>query len=412
MNKVAIAFSTCDRVELSRQSIKPLCQPDKFDLHWIDGSKTDEGMALPYEYKNGEIHTGVRGGSGAAIVYALTEMLNSTVGYEYVGLVENDVVLQPGWFDDTFSLFERGKADGLEVGAVSARCYEDRVLIQRDGYAVMHNTGAGMVIFSRASAQMVLDQYRVQWTTDNRSVFAQLAGVDIGRYWAFRGGQHFLVADWRWDALLASKGLASAALTPSRVDMVGQTPPLAEQGLVLAAGPVQGVLDEKMFKLYCGNLGQIRNGSLTMPDSLFYTEYPGMTTIFAHQIASLGGRYMGEWRLRDSPGYGPFAWRANAEGASLTVPVFGSCEVLVSGGKEGGQVEIMDEDSGFSTNPILPLEGETGQTLSALVPGGVAYRNVRVTALTPGVTFFALRVAQPQPISTGPKFNYHTLPPV
>src|SRR5208282_4413014 len=337
----------------SRQSIKPLIQPDKFDLHWIDGSKTDEGMALPYKYKDVEIHTGVRGGSGAAIVYALTEMLNSTVDYEYIGLVENDVVLQPGWYDDIYSLFERGKADGLEVGAVSARCYEDRILIQRDGYAVCHNLGAGMVLFSRESAQMVLDQYRVQWTTDNRSVFAQLSGIDIGRYWAFRGGQHFLVADWRWDALLASQGLASLALTPSRVEMVGQTPSLAEQGLALASGPLEVLRDEKVFGHYRKSLGRIRHGVLRMPGSMFYGEYPGMVTIFAHQIASIGGVYTSSWRLRDSPGYGPFAWRAGEEGASMTLPVFGPCEVLVSGGKEGGQVEIVDEGSGFSTTPIL-----------------------------------------------------------
>ena len=32
MNRIAIAFSTCDRTELTKRSIEPLLQPDKFDL--------------------------------------------------------------------------------------------------------------------------------------------------------------------------------------------------------------------------------------------------------------------------------------------------------------------------------------------------------------------------------------------
>src|ERR1700722_4662170 len=145
MNRAAIAFSTCDRVELSRQSIEPLLQPDKFDLFWIDGSKTEAGKKLGYEYgcdaEHGlDFHTGITGGSGAAIVYALTTMLSYRVPtpanepaqryYDYVGLVENDVVLDKDWFDRTMALFYRGAEDGLEVGAVSARCYEDRILCQ------------------------------------------------------------------------------------------------------------------------------------------------------------------------------------------------------------------------------------------------------------------------------------------
>ena len=38
MNKVAISFSTKNRYELTRQSIDPLYQPERFDLFWCDGS--------------------------------------------------------------------------------------------------------------------------------------------------------------------------------------------------------------------------------------------------------------------------------------------------------------------------------------------------------------------------------------
>src|ERR1700677_940218 len=194
MNRVAIAFSTCDRPELTKRSIEPLLQPRKFDLHWIDGSKTKEGQQLPGQYHFRQFHPQILGGSGPAIVYALSTLLN--LRYEYIGLVENDVLLKDGWFEDMMALFERGKEDGLEVGAVSARAYEDRILIQRDGNAVMHNLGAGMIMFSRKAAQLVLQNYRTVWTTENRLLFAQLSGIDIGKYWAFKGEQQFLVADW------------------------------------------------------------------------------------------------------------------------------------------------------------------------------------------------------------------------
>src|SRR5580658_8454148 len=136
MNRVAIAFNTCDRVELTNSSIEPLLQSGKFDLHWCDGSKTEEGQTqLDSYYRNNSFHfyKGIHGGSGPAIVFALTKMLDNFREYEIVGLVENDVLLDQNFFDDMMALFERGKQDGLEVGAVSARCYEDRILFQRDG---------------------------------------------------------------------------------------------------------------------------------------------------------------------------------------------------------------------------------------------------------------------------------------
>ena len=103
MNRIAIAFSTCDRVELSRQSIEPLLK-HPFDLFWFDGSKTDEGKALFLEEGMAAgvkmVHQKVTGGSGAAIVYGLTTMLKHPNQYELVGLCENDVVLPHDWFMD------------------------------------------------------------------------------------------------------------------------------------------------------------------------------------------------------------------------------------------------------------------------------------------------------------------------
>lgn len=424
MNRVAIAFSTCDRVELSKQSIEPLLQPDKFDLHWVDGSKTDKGIVFPTRCRtygdNTYHHGGVRGGSGAAIVFALSEMLAkkwehpnkkaTSQGYDYIGLVENDVLLDPDWFEPTFALFEQGKQDGLKVGAVSARCYEERILIQRPDYAICHNLGAGMIIFTREAAQSVLNQYRVQWTTENRQIFSQLIGVDIGPTWAFGGHEHFLVADWRWDALLASHGYASLALTPAKVQMIGQIPSLAEQNLTLAADPHDRFCDDVLFDRYCENLEGIREGKLKIAShGLFHRDVNGSRTVFAHQIAALGGTYSGTWKLKDAPGFGPFGWIAD-ENSEISVPVYGHCDIFIGGGKEGGQVFVIDEQSGYTARPVVPPEGPQGQILAVTVPGACAYRTIRVERMTPGTVFYAVRCRDEQPVRTDFQFNYDVLP--
>ena len=88
MKKTAIAFLTKDRVELSEKSIRQLLAGmyDKFDLWCIDGSVTPAGNQFILDFgpeKN--CYFNVRGGAGAAIVFALTKMLEA--GYDYCGLV-------------------------------------------------------------------------------------------------------------------------------------------------------------------------------------------------------------------------------------------------------------------------------------------------------------------------------------
>jgi hypothetical protein len=414
MNRVAIGYSTFNKTELIQRSIEPLLQPDRFDLFIADGSTQPDTIKFLHDMIDGknniEAHFGVRGGSGPAIVYLLTAMLNHDQ-YDYIGLIEADVVLGSGWFSQTIALFERGWEDGLTVGAVSARCYEDRILCQMDGYAVLHNTGAGMIIFTREVAQLVLDYYRTQKTVENRAIFSQLAGVDIARYWAFRGADHWLVADWRWDALLASQGWATVGLTPSPVEMIGQNPPLAQQGLTLSTGPFEPLIVPDTFKLYRDRLQAVKEGQLRLPDSKFHVEPGGFVTTFPHQIASLGGFYEGEWRLKDSPGFGPFAWRAT-EGAVATIPVYGPCELFIGGGKDGAKVRVVDEFSGYDISPSIGPEGDMGSVMTISVPGNVGYRNIVLTALTEGSIFYGIRTREPQPINPNVCFNYKALPPV
>lgn len=423
--KLALSLLTCDRPELVAQSIVPLKDAailGNFHLFVVDGSTTEanEKAIWQLSYPTGHMTANIRGGAGAAIVYALTMMLQHKEEYTHVALCESDVLLRDNWLD-CLALFDKGAADGLAVGAVSARCYVDRVLFQRTGYAVMHNLGAGCIVFTRRAAQLVLDNFRTGWTSDNRRVFAQLCNIDIGGYWAFRNNEHYLTADWWWEATLAANGLAALALTPSPVEMIGQPMTLAEQGLEIAAGENNGRHDDKKFSDYCDALFAIREGrfKLGVDTKFHFDPNTGTQTIFPHQMAMIGGKYNNEhWLLKEARGWGTFVWVAG-EGElqvpkyvfpELVVPVFGSCAVLVSGGKLGGKFEIVDEQSGFTAAPDLPPEGEQGQVLQLMVPAGISYRNLRITALTPGVCFYGIQTREKQPYLPNVHFDYSMLP--
>lgn len=431
MNNIAIAFSTKDRVELSKQSIEPLLQPDKFDLFWVDGSKTDAGRDLPNDYwkqhgqakwTNLQRYANVTGGADAAIVFSLTTMLQHPNNYKYVGLVENDVLLDPDWFEPTMALFGHGQNSGLDVGAVSARSYEDRILIQRGGYAVCHNLGAGMTIFSRRAAELVLQYFRTGFTTENRRTFMQVSGLDIARWSSFVQQPHMTCADWTFERILAQHGMVALALTPAKCQMIGQEPSLAEQGLTLTTGPVDALRNDKAFDTLVERMALIGDGHFQMPDPRFLVE-DGNTTIFPHQIPMLGGRFDGDWSLKWCQGFGPFAWKAGAPveefyaghgnvgetHTRVSIPVSGPCQLLVSGGEHGGRVTIRDEMSGYEITTEVAPEGPQGQVLPMSVPGN-AYRTIQLTALSPGITFYGLVVREAQPVWPNARFDHSVLP--
>lgn len=415
MNRIAIAYLSKDRVELSRRTIKSLLGLP-VDLFWIDGSSTEEGRAVPYKVSLDQepghrifVHGSIYGGPDAAVAYALTAMLDGG-DYDYVGLCESDVLLHDDWFGPTLALFERGASDGLTVGAVSARCFQDRILVQRDGYALMHNLGFGMQIMTREAGQIALCNMRTGWTQDNRRLFCQLSGLDIGTWWAFKAMDHQICGDWNQDRVLAAHGLASLALTPSPVEMIGQEPPLAEQGLKLVEEPFEPLRNDEAFARYVETTRRIRDGEIRVGTTrAIYRDDTGSTLYFPHQIGAIdGAEFTGDWRLKWTQGFGPFAYRAGAE-CSLTVTVSGPCEFLVAGGAKGGQVLVEDLRSGYSVKPTLP-PGD--QIMSLVVPCGVSHRAVRLTMLAPGPVFHGLRCRERQVMQQGWLFDHSQLPPV
>lgn len=408
--KLALAFSSKDQVELTAQTF-PILRDGQHALFWCDGSTTEEGQAFFNQFKG--LMTGasgnLQGGADAAIAWKLSVMLDAPQKFTHTGLIENDVLLDPDWLEPTMALFEKGKADGLEVGAVSPRSYVDRILIQRPGYAVMHNIGAGAIVFTREAAQIVLRSFRTNWWPDNVRLFAQISGIDLRTYAAFRGQEQWVTTDWGFEAVLARHGLASLALTPAKCRMIGQNPPLEQQGLTLTSEtPEQRGIDQKAFGLYRANLAAIRKGLYKIDQPAIIQQSPEDQTFFAHQLGNLPGtQWSGTLGLKWSQGFGPFAYRAGKDGASLSLRVSGSCSFLVTGGDVGSGVTITDTRSGFRFAPDLPPDN--GQPISIQVPGSPLPRIVTLN-MKEGAVFYALCCSDPQMLDTTFRFDWSQLP--
>jgi hypothetical protein len=414
--KLAIGYSTKDQVELTKQTL-PVLAPDEADLLWCDAS-LGEGKDLFEKCRYDCAYSAtVRGGADSAIAWKLSRALRAEQNYTHIGLLENDVLLDQDWFEPTMDLFEKGAKDGLTVGAVSARSYVDRVLTQREGYAIMHNLGAGMVIFTREAAQIVLQTFRTHWWPDNVRLFGQLAGIDLRTFAAFRGNEQWVTTDWGWEAQLACHGLASLALTPSKASMIGQVPPLHEQGLEMTMqsgiGLVLSGQHEAVCKKFAATSLLLRARTL-WDDHCHSYEIPGMIyrdgasmLFFPHQLGAVNAAWQGTLELQWSQGFGPFAYRAGPGGASLSVHVSGICSFLVTGGVAGARVTIEDHRSGFRAQPDLPPE--QGQPITVTVPGGPVPRRITME-MAEGAVFYGLHCADPQLIDSTFKFDWSQLP--
>jgi hypothetical protein len=125
---------------------------------------------------------------------------------------------------------------------------------------------------------------------------------------------------------------------------------------------------------------------------------------FAHQLDPRS--WQGTLELQWNQGYGPFAYRAGPDGASLSVLISGSAAFQCGGGIAGASVTIEDHRSGFRASPTLPPGNDL---ISISVPGTVVPRRVTMQ-MAEGAVFFALVCNDPQMISTTWKFDWDQLP--
>jgi len=408
--KLALAYSTKDRIELTIKSFERAIVGN-IDRYWNDASNTPEGLELFDSIAANRLfkqRTRVTGGADAAIVFALSQML-SHVEYTHVGLLENDVLLDVDWLEPTMALFDKGAKDGLVVGAASARSYVDRVLVQRDGYALMCNIGAGHIIFTRQAAEIILRNYRTGYTSENWRTFALLSGIDIRPDWCFGPHEHATTADWHWDTLLAHHGLATLALTPAKATMIGQN--IEEQGLKLIDAELEDKRNNEAFDIFRERTKLIREGKLRLNVFDRFQVQRGNTIYYPHQLHMIGGQYSGDWGFKWAQGFGPFAYQAGVSGGSLFVPVYGACSFLVSGGKQGANVELIDRLSGFRAAPQLAPDESNPQIVEITVPGTNAYRMMTL-GMSAGGMFYGVTSVDRQPEYVERGFSYADLPQV
>jgi len=224
-DRVGFALSSKDRVDFTRLTLEALDQDCGYDLIWNDGSDEPEARALPknFSFRKArlvEVNYDVRGGPDRSIRFALERLLK--LGYEYVGLIENDIVMQAGWFEQLMNLFRLTAADGIVCGAATVRSYEGRVLEHRAGYSINWGTGAGMILFSRPAAEVILSEYaNLGMSTGSITRFyARIFRIALNMCVQDREGRWTqqdtpLTMDWGYTPMLYSHGYTSVGSIPS-----------------------------------------------------------------------------------------------------------------------------------------------------------------------------------------------------
>jgi len=225
-DRIGFALSSKDRISFTRQTVEALYTDSGYDLIWNDGSDQPEARDLPknFHFRNArlvEVNRDVRGGPDQSIRFGLERLLHR--GYDYVGLIENDVVMQPGWFSRLMNLFAFAARDGVVCGAATVRSYEGRVMEHRSGYSINWGTGAGMILFSRPAAEIILRQYsKLRMSAGSlNSFYSRLFRLDLNMRVQDNAGraveqeEAWLTLDWGYTPMLYLHGYTSVGSIPS-----------------------------------------------------------------------------------------------------------------------------------------------------------------------------------------------------
>ena len=339
---IALALSTKDRTDLTQRMLPPLVAEGDFDLYWMDGSVTEEGKnvagaAASNARQHVETHYGVVGGPDAAIVYSLSYLLSK--GYNYVGLIENDVLLSPGWFDALTGLFESGGNDGLSVGAATVRPFDKRTIWARSNYRVLFGSGAGMILFSRDGAEAVLRHYRTSTAGEIRRVFQYVGRKDVAFNWEFTGNDEHAIdvwpvsADWYFDAALAKEGYCVLGSVPGYAENI-DADLKALLGIKVASEPANTDDGDPAFRAWLtAHTDKARQErAITGLDATYqFDPYNKNWVVYPHQIASaLPGTFVGDWGCVWNQKTGPFSAVARSADATVSIPIYGPAKIVLS----------------------------------------------------------------------------------
>jgi hypothetical protein len=224
--RVAVAYSTKDRVDLTRMTVAPLIDDPRLDLYWFDGSATEAGQQLPLELCAGRaaicaLHQGVVGGPDRAIMYALQTL--RTRPYDLVILVENDVLLSDGWFEAMCASIDHALMAGFKVGGATVRVFSRRVLSFNDTYCLMLNSGAGFIALTPAAIDIVLANYRTSNGEEFIRQIRHVTGKDVSATIEF-GPLQPLSVDFIFDLMLYLHGYVVAAPPVTFAHMIDDVP--------------------------------------------------------------------------------------------------------------------------------------------------------------------------------------------
>lgn len=229
MNKIGFIFSTKDRVEFSKKTLEGIDVPgSNFDLIWVDGSDTKEGRLLPertkFQHCNlAEVYYGMGAEyDKAPISFGLKYLIQHN--YDYCGFIENDIRFEKNWFIELMKLFDLGKGDNLEVGAVTAKVWASRVLRYEHNYVTIFNLGAAMVLFTTKAVKIIYnklycgDNPRYVYAKELQEFYLNKFGIDIRKNsWELfmRAENRHLSRDWGYAMELSKHELSSLGTIPS-----------------------------------------------------------------------------------------------------------------------------------------------------------------------------------------------------
>lgn len=345
---IAVAYSTKDRVDLTRATAGRLLAEDRIDLVWFDGSATPEGRALPGELMPGHaaataLHHGVVGGPDSAILYALLTLREA--GYRWIVLIENDILLDEGWFDALFAAVAAAERDGFRVGGASCRVIANRVLSANGDYALLFNAGAGFLALTHEAAGLVIENYRTVDSLELARLFLNLTGLTVDCWSnpdATGPSRLLLSADWMFDAALYMHGLVVAcppATVARNIDPGDRT--IVVEGVEDHRPGVRGALAQA---------SQLRR--MTRPDVRFQrSASSGLPIVGCHHLR-LGGlgadpgallSLTGDWKRRWLQHYGPFELFGSG---SLTIALLDAPLMLLVHARDGAAVLELTGSSG------------------------------------------------------------------